>query len=143
MNTASALAMSSLLFVLAASGKTARGRFPRSRLSLTWLSGWAGRGGAAVAPFQLLPFQLLPFQLLLAMFHEFFHVPGKIILEYHAHHDGNFAFPRHPSQRRDPDCTSDNTHLEAAVSQKACHRTDPDPKQDHVTCTASRPCLPL
>jgi len=96
-----------------------------------------------VAPFQLLPFYLLPFQLLLAMFHKFFHVPGKIVFEYHAHHDGNFAFPRHPSQRRDRDYTSDKTHLEAAASQKACHRTDPDPKQDHVTCTASRPCLPL
>ena len=32
------------------------------------------------------------------MFHKFFHVPSKIVFEYHAHHDGNFAFPRHPSQ---------------------------------------------
>ena len=89
------------------------------------------------------PFQLLPFQLLLAMFHRFSRVPSKIVFEYHAHHDGNFAFPRHPSQRSDRDYTSDNTHLEAAASQKACHRTDPDPKQDYVTCTATCPCLPL
>jgi hypothetical protein len=120
--------MSSLLFVLAV-------------VDLAF--GWAGRGGAAVTPFWLLPFQLLPFQLLLAMFYKFSHGPRKIFFDYHAHHDGNFAFPRHPSQRRDPDYTSDNTHLEAAASQKACHRSDPDPKQDHVTCTASRPCLPL
>ena len=77
------------------------------------------------------------------MFHKFSHVPSKIFFEYPAHHYGNFAFPGQPSQRRDPDYTSDNTHLEAAASQKACHRTYPDPKQDHVTCTASRPCLPL
>jgi len=96
-----------------------------------------------VTPFQLLPFQLLPFQLLLAMFHKFSDLPSKIVFEYHAHRDRNFAFPRHPSQRRDPDYTSDNAHVEAAASKKARHRTDPDPKQDHVTGTASRPCLPL
>ena len=89
------------------------------------------------------PFQLLPFQLLLAMFHKFSHLRSKKVFEYHAHHNGNFAFPRHPSQRRDHDYTSDNTHLEAATSQEACHRTDPDPKQDHVTCTITRLCLPL
>jgi len=77
------------------------------------------------------------------MFYNFSHGPRKILFEYPAHHDGNFAFPRHPSQRRDPDYTSDNTHLEAAAAQKACHRTDPDSKQDHVTATASRPYLPL
>ena len=96
-----------------------------------------------MTPFWLLPFKLLPFQLLLAMFYKFSHGPREIFFDYHAHHDGNFAFPRHPSQRRDPDYTSDNTHLEAAASQKARHRSDPDPKQDHVTCTASRPCFPL
>jgi hypothetical protein len=27
--------------------------------------------------------------------------------------------------------------VEAAAAQQACHRTDPDPKQDHVALTTS------
>jgi len=71
------------------------------------------------------------------MFHKFFRASSNIIFEYHAHRDGNFALPRHLSQRSEPDYTSDDTHVEAAAAQQACHRTDPDPKQDHVALTTS------
>ena len=73
------------------------------------------------------------------MFDKFFHVPRKIIFEYHPHRDGNFALPCHPSQRREPDYTSDDTRVEAATAQQARYRTDPDREQDHVTLTTRCP----
>jgi hypothetical protein len=73
------------------------------------------------------------------MFHKFAHVPSNVLSNYQAHRDGNFALPRYLSQRREPDDTSDDPRLEAAAAQIACHRADPDPKQDHVALATSRP----